>query len=1109
MTMKPPDVLYLLLISLKGADALRVTMTKPLIGALREDNVTIPCDISDVGAGRTIAVYWTRIWNGSRHEVYHYAPKETVFRAGSYVVESEIYRGNAELHIPRVQFSDEGDYTCTVIVTPNSVEGKATLQVSARPSVTLTPEDIIHVELGTERSVTCETTNFYPQPVTIQWVRHNKGSPGCLALDRGTCTTDAVTNGDDTFSVTSHLTLYPSSMDDDGYRYSCIVTHRSLENGVVRNFTLTVTEREDNTGAVAGAVIGTLLSTLFLVSVVILYCKRFKKDPPSLSEISGNEQIIDMARTTLTCQITGFRPNDIEISVCLRRGNTMIVLHTWKSGNPVLPARMTRDDSTGGDRVVIGVEEQQGLINGAANHQERPLQLELVPVIKTSRLGTSSCQCSIHITPSFADNGAELSVHVVHTALRSPISVQRTLNVIGVAPKLLKIVAPLHLTHNEMVTMTCPINGFKPKDVSITWLRKYENQETEVVTWDSNGNNILDDKHSHNLTENEHDDDRSYSFLSALTLKASVSEDQGVQYICRTHHPATAQTAEKVLDMAVTARPVLDPIQKTLSGDQMDLSCRIHSFYPAQIQVTWYTEDGTVIPSHTSNALSEKKGLFYVTSTMKFHPTIKDVGKRFRCGVLHDSLVDCRSVKWRLSELISTPTISDITCDPVYPEIGDPVTLSCTVCDMYPGACTVQWYKGLEKMDQTQHIEKIQQDQESGKFHGTTELTLIPNIGDHNTDIHMALTHGAESISKTFTMNLKGIPILSKITIDPDKPSYGKPLTLRCKVTGCKPGDITVDWLEDNKPLGKHRRTAARVSVEKDTIYCTLTVTPTAEDYGKLYACSVKYKDIAEAVRSELYVTLPDEVPSLSDIIVRPAKPKVGKETSFSVTISGFSPKSIQVRWCKGLSPFPSDAVTSSDLQIEADSLYTCSSTLRFTPEQSDHNMSIRCEVTHTVKNSIREKQYILHLTGCAPDTSTPHISLRTAVCLSGPGGDPDPVPGCRATSQSPRAERKSFKIRGIECLTDSPRVGDDVTLRCNVDGCNADDCEFSWYNGVFPIEGNTENGDLEDGSGSFSTVIFTAEESDRSCTIRCEACYNYQTIEETFSLRLGEQDTI
>ncbi|XP_075043673.1 uncharacterized protein LOC142103528 [Mixophyes fleayi] len=1076
--MRPSDILYLLLIPLIGAGALRVTMNKPFIGALREEDVTIPCDIADIVSGRTVAVQWTRTWDGNTTSVYdHFPGRVMAYRPGAIMVESEVERGNAELHIPRVQFSDEGEYTCTVIVTPNEAKGKSTLEVSARPSATLTPGDI-GIELGTEKSVMCEVINFYPQSAVIRWVRHNKDPPGYVAFDGGTCTSDPATNKYNTFNVTSHLTLNPTTKDD-GNKYSCIVTHRSLETELVRTFTLTVTEREDNTGAVIGAVIGTLISTLLLVAAVLFYFARFKKDPPILSEIMGNKEIIDMTRTTLTCQIMNFRPNDIEISVRLRRGEEMRIIHSWRSRDHTPPALMARDSNTGGDPVIIDVDEHQGLIDGAVNHEERPLQIEMAPVIKPRRFGSFICECSIHITPSIEDNGSELSVEVSHPALTSPVCVRRRLNVIGVAPKLLTIMAPECLIHDEMVTLTCPINGFKPRALSIIWLKKDQNnQETELVTCDSTGTIIQNNKYLHNVKEIEHDD-KSYSLLSALRMKPNVSDDQGVKYICRTHHPATRRTAEQELDMEVTARPVLDNIQKTQTtvsvGDHMDLSCRIHSFYPARIQVTWYKEDGTQLPSRTSDPLSEESNLCYVTSTMKLKPTIKDVGKIFRCQVQHDSLVEPKSVKWTLTDLISAPTISDIKCHPEDPEIGKQVTLSCAIRDIYSKDCGLQWYKGLERL---QHTDKIQQDPESGMFSGTTELTITPNICDQGIDFHMEITPHTKTMKKTFILKLKGIPILSQISSDPNNPSYGRPLTLRCNVIGCRREDITVDWLENDKQLERHRAT---VTVEKDSLSCVLNITPTAEDYGKHYTCSVTHKDIAEPVRKQIYLTFPDKPPSLSDIIAQPARPEVGKETSLTTTISGFSPRDIQVRWFKGFSTFPDNAVTSSDLRIGADSLYTCNSTLRFTPERSDHNTSIRCEVTHTVTKLIREKHYKLPL-----------------------AGDPDPVDRSRKTAPSPRDERK-FEIRGIECVTERPRVGEEVTLRCNVGGCDEDDSMFSWYKGIFPIDGEMENRNLEDGSGSFSTITFKAEESDRNCTIRFEACYNYHTIEGTFTLTLVE----
>ncbi|KAG8534761.1 hypothetical protein GDO81_018613, partial [Engystomops pustulosus] len=80
-----------------------------------------------------------------------------------------------------------------------------------------------------------------------------------------------------------------------------------------------ITEKADNTGTVVTAVILTLLTVILLSAAAFLYHQAFTKDPPTLSEITGSDEMIDMNRTTLTCHITGFRPNDLEISVCLRR----------------------------------------------------------------------------------------------------------------------------------------------------------------------------------------------------------------------------------------------------------------------------------------------------------------------------------------------------------------------------------------------------------------------------------------------------------------------------------------------------------------------------------------------------------------------------------------------------------------------------------------------------------------------------------------------------------------------------------------------------------------------------------------------------------------------
>ncbi|MEE6524129.1 hypothetical protein FKM82_023399 [Ascaphus truei] len=219
-------------------------MSKTPIKLLVNQDVTIPCTISGSSTPelnlQNVAIHWLRVSpDGKTQDVYEFntgVDKST--RKGSKISERELIKGNAELYIPRMQFSDEGDYKCIVFVTPSKAEGISRVEVSALPTSKVTPPKVV-VEIGTEKTVMCEVDMFYPQPVKIRWVQYHKTTFSCVALEKATCTGSPVGNADGTFNVTSHLTLNPS-FQDDGNVYWCIVQHTSFVGELVHNFTLTV-----------------------------------------------------------------------------------------------------------------------------------------------------------------------------------------------------------------------------------------------------------------------------------------------------------------------------------------------------------------------------------------------------------------------------------------------------------------------------------------------------------------------------------------------------------------------------------------------------------------------------------------------------------------------------------------------------------------------------------------------------------------------------------------------------------------------------------------------------------------------------------------------------
>ncbi|PIO11896.1 hypothetical protein AB205_0051410, partial [Aquarana catesbeiana] len=207
-----------------------------------------------------------------------------------------------------------------------------------------------------------------------------------------------------------------------------------------------------------------------------------------------------------------------------------------------------------------------------------------------------------------------------------------------------------------------------------------------------------------------------------------------------------------------------------------------------------------------------------------------------------------------------------------------------------------------------------------------------------------------------------GLYVVSEISSDPDIPVYGSPVTLSCDVIGCDPGDTPeVTWSENGRDLEKGEQRETRGS--GDVLSCSLTITPTARDYGKIYTCRVTQRGM-QPITKESCLRLPERPPTLSDIVVHPTRVTANQEASFQVTISGYSPRDLQIKWYKEFSTFPQSEVTISDPEIGSDGLYKSSSTLTFTPKMTDHNTTLRCEVTHSQSKTVREKRYTLHLTG-------------------------------------------------------------------------------------------------------------------------------------------------
>ncbi|KAM4617119.1 natural cytotoxicity triggering receptor 3 ligand 1 [Discoglossus pictus] len=1092
----------LLIISLEGSDALEVRKNLPPVEALLNHNVTIPCMILgykdpelDVN---NVAIHWTRkTRDGKVEDVYEYNNGvHKKIRLGSEILERELVKGNAGLFIPLIELSDQGEYTCNVFSTPHKAAGTSALEVLAPPIAEVLPSPLI-IAIMTEKSVVCEARNFYPEPLRLKWVQYLKDNNSCIALEKKTCTGSPVKNPDGTYNVTSHLTLTPSK-EDDGNKYACILEHKTIFNERVLDFYLTVKEQETNTGQIVGAIIGTFVAAAIIIFVLVfVYNKYLKKIPPKLSVITGNERMVHMSKATLSCQITGFKPRPIEVILEIKKvGCAVERLYSWKPSDTQQAAEISTRPNNGGDFKIVIEPEQEQLLKGIHTTADNPLlkemQLEVRPVMKSNKDLTFTCHWSMDITPDIEQlNNAELFLKVKHPSLTGQSSMSCVLNVIGVSPKLSNIVTPLRIIHDEPLTLTCPINGFKPKPLTIIWIKMgLDKKETKLLTWDTNSDKTDDAKYSHNLVENEHEDS-SFSFLSILMIKPKINEDNGAKYFCRTYHTATDTQAEKSLEMLIWALPELDTIQQSQEvlyvGEQIHLSCKIHSFFPKAIIVQWY-KDNDPLECNNDNILAEADGRFHFTSSLSYIVNVKDINKIFKCEVVHQSLEKPKSVTWKMENLVSIPKITNIKCEPEVPECNKPVRLLCTVADYYPEECTIHWYQGTQSIMTDSQSENTKQDEASGLFSRTTSLQFIPTAKDHGKEYCVEVSHSHKvPVTQKMFLALRGFPVIKDIYSE-TVPKYGEPVTICCNVKACNPQDIKTEWLQNHLPVKKGMTTETRVNKDKEELILSylLKLIPTAENHGQVFSCLVKHRDMPQPINKVMYLRLPEKPPVLSELTLSPGKPEINRETTFRINISGFAPEGVQVKWYRAFTEFTENIVTSKP-KIQKDYLYSCTSELKYVPRGNDDNVSIRCEVIHTFNRKIQERQYVLKLKG-----STSNFSAETA------------NQGLKTQPHMGNEGRKS-QISGIQCLTKYPKIGQDVSLACFIEGLNVEHGSFCWYNGMYPIdEEQIQNTNKQDGSGCISTFTFKPEESDRECKIKCEVTFNFETMEKTYVLNLG-----
>lgn len=1073
-------------------------MTVTDVSAQLHDDVLMPCAVTGYNTPEldlpNVGVKWSfRSQNETEEEVYSFDGAEhKASREGTKITEKELRKGNASLFIPRIKLSDTGRYKCTAFVSSNKAQGSSSLSVLATPKVTLS-SSAISVEVGDERSISCAISQFYPENIEVQWFELSNDKVSTVAGD--ICTGSLIENPDGTFNVTSRLRLRPT-LEDNEKRYQCTVEYKTLPQKSSLTAALRVTEPQSQMGVIVGCTAGIAATVVLLIGFAV-YTKCFKTEPPKLTDISLPERLVHMEKSSISFQVTGFRPRIIGIHAYLTCAgcNRKIIFH-WTP---------TETRANGHLKTPNGKDEFKLLING---EEESSFNFHISEFEK-HKDNTFSISCNITAFPDlYLHNGALLSIQVFHKAPRSPAAEKEVkLLVVGAAPRMSKIFMPRPLVQHEDCALTCLISCFKPKDITIAWSRSHNGglQEIAEARFQNEAINAEELRertgYTHSISHVPFPD-RTHCVTSMLKFTPTVSDHHGSDFICKTVHKSTTHEAESKATLEVTATPVLNPIQYFKSEEgHITLECKIHSFFPRDIEIHWL-KDG-VRKEQENIDIKTDLDLFYCFGKFMFLPSQNDQGKTVTCSIKHASLMEPKEVVWSMIPIVVPPRISEISSDPLYPELGKAVTISCVLEEFFPEIYTVMWQIG----DAVRHSEcEINEgnpviNPDTGLFNSKTSITFKARREDHDKQISVDVLHYATMgipARKQLHFFLKGVPKVSDIIFEPQFFGYGQPISLTCDVTSFHPNDITAEWynngmkLEDITNIGSGEDENGLFNLKS-----SLHFRPTALDYNRDISFLVNHPSLLEPIKKQAEILLPPLPPIVSEISMIPSEPQVNKPLTLRVYMDKYAPGVIQVRWFKSSCCF--EEVSSTEPQIAKNGLCFSESQVQFIPRMNDHNCQLRCEVVHPASGKVTEKSCTLMLRGIAiycdsslSETDGPFRPNKEQLL--------SPLRESKEERFSPVEEAEVLKI---QCVTKNPKAGEDIILCCKVPGSHSNDTDIYWYKGMYPVNSrNIRKEDFEGGCISYVTI--ETNEAEDECNIRCkvineeprqDACYTLKLI--------------
>ncbi|XP_056392677.1 uncharacterized protein LOC130285343 [Hyla sarda] len=258
-------ILYIILCLHAGA-ALEI-FVPPTYQVRVGSSALIPCTYT-VGSHPVDPTYFAAFWHFQGKQILSYDDQVRTIDSRYSINTERVLNGIVDLSISKITISDAGVYTCSVLYSPTQKKKGINVDVEAPPRIVMTNKT---VGVNEESVLSCSITGFYPEDVTITWLRGTE-ILGHVTMD------GPRSNSDGTFSVDSSVTITPTE-EDRARDFSCRVQHESLKEPLQIDFKLRYRETKsvNQTLYIIIIVILVVVVILAMVILAIIYHKHKRR----------------------------------------------------------------------------------------------------------------------------------------------------------------------------------------------------------------------------------------------------------------------------------------------------------------------------------------------------------------------------------------------------------------------------------------------------------------------------------------------------------------------------------------------------------------------------------------------------------------------------------------------------------------------------------------------------------------------------------------------------------------------------------------------------------------------------------------------------------------